>query len=112
LEARRDSWGTRLPCPGVPRSEDPSRRPWQEHNDLIVSACVYRNGGTSDDCHLCDECLRIGLRALKLEIDTALEVIEADTDKDAELARLTERLSLLQLQHENLRSQMFAELSG
>jgi hypothetical protein len=103
LEPRREFWRADVRTPGVPRSDDPEQRPWQQHNDLIVSAQVYRNGGTSEDCHLCDACLRIGMRALKLEVDQVLEVIEDRCDKDAELAALTERLANLQLEHANLR---------
>lgn len=95
LETPRNSWGLRLPTVAIPNGETAGRS-WQMFNDLIVSACVYRNGGTSEDCHLCDDCLRIGLRAIKLAVDRTLEVIEAGTDKDAELAALTQQLAHLQ----------------
>ena len=102
LEARRESWSIRPSTPMVPRKEDPSLRPWQITNDLIVSACVYRNGGCSEDTHLCDDCLRIGLRAIKLEVDRLLEVVEADHDKDCEIAVLSNRLGSLQNSYHNL----------
>jgi hypothetical protein len=98
LEQRRESWGIH-DTPDVPRRDDPEARPWQIHNDLITSVSVYRNGGTSGDTHLCDDCLRIGLRDIKLKVDEMLEVVEEGADKDAELAQLTERLSKLQYQH-------------
>lgn len=75
------------------------------HNDLIVGAQVYRNGGTGADTHLCDECLRAGLRVIKLEVDRCLEAVEKDADKDAEITRLTDELASLQLTHHNLEHQ-------
>jgi len=101
LEHRRDSWGVRQQTAGVPRPNEPEHRPWQQFNDLIISACVYRNGGTSEDCHLCDDCLRIGLRALKAEIDAALEEVTADAS--AELAELNRRLFYLQFTQHRIR---------
>ena len=92
LEDRRESWGLRCPTAKVPLPSDSTQKPWQCLNDLIISAAVYRNGGTSDDCHPCDDCLRIGLRAIKTEIDRLLEVIESDADKDREIAELQARL--------------------
>jgi hypothetical protein len=52
---------------------------------------IYRNGGTNEDCHLCDDCLRVGLRAIKAEVDAALEAT-GDSDNTAEIVRLTEEL--------------------
>lgn len=98
LELQRKHWSARDCLALVPRRETAEGRPWQELNDLIIHAAVYRNGGTSDNCHLCDGCLRIGLRRLKLEIDAALDVAEGDADKDAELAQITEALA--RTQHE------------
>ena len=102
LEARRESWGLNCRTVIVPRSEDPGLRPWQICNDLIFNAGVWRNGGCDESTHLCDECLRIGLRAIKLEVDRLLEVVEVDAKKDAEIAILTQRLGVLQLSHHNL----------
>lgn len=103
LEARRESWGTRLPTQLVPWPAVPEGRPCQSVNDLIVGAQVYRNGGTSEDTHLCDDCLRIGLRAIKAAVDEALEVVEAGADKDAEIAALTQRLGSVQAELRNAR---------
>jgi hypothetical protein len=33
---------------------------------------VYRNGGTNEHTHLCDRCLRLGLRTLRAQIDIQL----------------------------------------
>lgn len=93
LEQRRASWRFDPRPPLVPRPEQPDARPWQCVNDLIVYAGVYRNGGTDEATHLCDDCLRIGLRAIKAEVDAALEVAEAGADKDAEIAALKQRLA-------------------
>ena len=102
LEQRRESWSINCQTVLVPRPKDESLCPWQITNDLIISANVYRNGGCSEDTHLCDDCLRIGLRAIKLEVDRLLQAIEADTSKDIEIADLTERLGSLQHAHHNL----------
>lgn len=59
-------------------------------NDLIVMCNIYRNGGTSEECHLCDDCLRVGLRAIKVEVDRLLEA--ASDDNTAEIVRLTQEL--------------------
>jgi hypothetical protein len=42
------------------------------------------------------------LRAIKVEISGLLADLDADHDKDAELAELTERLSSLQYRHYNV----------
>jgi len=63
--------------------------------DLIVSAQVYRNGGTGEFTHLCDDCLCIGLRAIKVEVDTALG--EIDTERhDKQIDELTQQLGTTQ----------------
>jgi len=92
LEPQRRAWGSNLPTARVPLIE--GNYPWESiGNSLIVSACVYRNGGPNDECHLCDDCLRIGLRDIKTEVDRMLEVVEAGADKDAEIADLQRRLA-------------------
>ena len=79
----------------VPPTGNPDDRPAQTSNDLIVNASVWRNGGISEKTHLCDRCLRIGLRAIKARIDALLESLDGGGDKDAELVELTERLGTL-----------------
>lgn len=101
LEPRRGSWSAR-PRAYVPRQPDAEGRPWQSNNDLIVHAAVYRNGGTGEDAHLCDRCLTIGLRALKVEIDRALDVADETTDRAAELMALTNRIASLEWARGNL----------
>lgn len=103
LEQRRDTWRFST-TPIIPRIE--GLQPWQITNDLIVSTCIYRNGGTSEDCHLCDDCLRIGLRCIKVEVDSALDTIEPEASKDAELVDLTEQLGSAQHQLSNLKNDL------
>lgn len=98
LSQRRQSWGIH-PTVYIPRTGNPDDKPWQIANDLICSASVYRNGGTSSDTHLCDECLRIAVRALKVQLDTLLGELDEGHDKDAELAGLAQRVSALQYRH-------------
>ena len=93
LEQRRDSWSIKGLPAMVPRRDDVDGKPWQQTNDLIIHAAVYRNGGTSDDCHLCDDCLRIGLRKIKAEVDEALGI---EVDHVSEIVRLTDALGHLQ----------------
>lgn len=74
IQQRRESWGwTRIIVVDEHKAVSGA---WEQSPQLIASAAVYRNGGTSDDCHLCDECLLIGLRALKETIDAALGVAQ------------------------------------
>lgn len=101
LSVQRPSWEMRCPT-AVPRTDSADDKPAQITNDLIVNACVYRNGGTAEETHLCDDCLRIGLRAIKLHVDESLESLEAGRDKDVELAALTERLARLQHRYQQV----------
>jgi hypothetical protein len=91
-------------CPTaiIPRTGNPEHHPWQITNDLICNAGVWRNGGSNEDTHICDECIRIGLRVIKLRVDELLESLDADRDKDAELKELTQRLGRLQHYHQGL----------
>lgn len=98
----RQNWSLGAPTVTVPRTDNPDDHPAQISNDLICNASVWRNGGTDGNTHLCDECLRIGLRAIKVKIDGLLGEIEGGRDKDAELAELTQRLGVLQLRHYNI----------
>jgi hypothetical protein len=99
---RRESWGLECPTVLIPRTGDEADKPAQITNDLIVNAGVWRNGGCNEETHLCDDCLRVGLRHIKLKVDACLEEIEADTDKDAELAALTQKLGRTQFDLQNL----------
>jgi hypothetical protein len=82
----------------VPRTDNHDDRPAQIANDLIVRAVIYRNGGSSHDSeiHLCAECLRIGVRALKNELSKALDEYDSGHDLQVELATLTKRLARTQ----------------
>ena len=84
----------------IPHTPNPAEHGDQITNDIICNAGIWRNGGSDGDTHLCDDCLRVGLRVLKLKIDEALEVVEAGTDRLDEVAELTERLALLQHHHQ------------
>lgn len=97
----RRSWSLgELPL--VPRTGSPEDKPAQITNDLICNAVVYRNGGTNEDTHLCDECLRIGVRSIKVGLDKLLDELDDGKDKDAELVKLTQRLGTTQHQLSNL----------
>lgn len=67
----------------VPRTGNPDDHPAQIANDLICSAAVYRNGGSDERTHLCDDCIRTGLLVLKLEIDSLLSELDDGHDKGA-----------------------------
>ncbi|OQX14542.1 MAG: hypothetical protein BWK73_09105 [Thiothrix lacustris] len=82
----------------VPKSDNPEYKPLQMINDLIITANIFRNGGVGHDTHLCDDCIKVGLIALKSEIDGLLG--EVDTAK--ELTELTVKLGRVQNQYNNL----------
>jgi hypothetical protein len=101
LEQRRKIFGL-SPESGtvyIPRTDNPDDHPRQQSNDLICRVSVYRNGGVGDDSHLCNECLRVALRSIKVAVAEALGELDADHDKDAEIAALTARLATLQHKH-------------
>lgn len=102
LAQQRKSWGLDCRTVIVPRTENSDDKPAQTTNDLICHAGIWRNGGTNHETHLCDDCLRIGLRAMKLKIDALLGELEKGRDTDIELAELTERLGRLQARHHNV----------
>lgn len=101
IEQWRKSFGIHSTL-SIPRTGDPNDTPRQIHNDLICNVSVYRNGGTFDDSHLCNECLRVALRAIKVEVSALLGELDTGHDMDAEVTRLTERLALLQARHSNV----------
>lgn len=94
LSQPRRSWGLH-DIVHVPRPVSPA-------SDLLCVASVYRNGGTSEETHLCDDCLRVGLRALYTQIGALLEVLDEGRDKDAQIVELTERLASLQYKYYNV----------
>lgn len=102
LAQRRESWGIH-PKPYIPRPDDPTSRPAQIANDLICVVSVYRNGGTDANTHLCDECLRVALRAVKVEVSSLLQELDDGHAVDVELAAVTERLARLQYEHHSVR---------
>lgn len=102
LAPKRADWGLQCPTAIIPHTPNPAEHGDQITNDIICNAGVWRNGGSDQDTHLCDECIRVGLRVIKLKVDELLGAIEADADKDAELAALTQRLALVQHYHQDL----------
>lgn len=103
IALQRGSWSLRIGTPLVPRTDNPADKPAQFTNDLICGASIYRNGGTGSDTHLCDDCLRIGLRAMKVQLSKLLDDLDAGADKDAQIAELTQRLGSSQHRHHNAR---------
>lgn len=95
LEQQRGRWSI-SPNPFVPRADNPEAS--QVSNDLICRASIYRNGGVDEFTHLCNECLRVGVRALKVELSEVLGELDTGHDKDAEIVELTARLAKLQYQ--------------
>lgn len=98
LEQPRRSWGIH-PTVYIPRTNDPADKPAQASNDLICSASVYRNGGANEGAHLCDLCLRIALRALKVALAETLDELDAEHDLHADLAAVTKELAHVQYAH-------------
>lgn len=101
IRQRRESWGIHC-LVSVPRTGSPDDHPAQIANELILDVVLRRNGGTGESTHLCDECLRLGLRAIKIRVSELLLELDSGHDTDAEFAALTERLAALQYQHWNV----------
>jgi hypothetical protein len=101
LAQQRGDWGLHM-SPSIPRTGNPEDRPAQIANDLICAVSIYRNGGAGESTHLCDECLRVGLRAIRVQVSELLAELDARHSKDAELAELTERLAALQSRYYNV----------
>lgn len=109
LAQLRASWHLRMPLVMIPRTDNPDDRPAQTLNDLICSVSIFRNGGTSESTHLCDDCLRVGVRAIKVRLDELLGEIDPDHYAEKTIADLTDRLALEQhrrhqaaLQHDRM----------
>ena len=98
----RGSWGF-CETAAVPRTPEPERKPIQMINDLIVSVSIYRNGGVGPTTHLCDDCLRIGLRRVFGIVSRMLEDTQSpEYQAAAEIEELTERLGETQSKLNNL----------
>lgn len=98
LEQPRGSWWI-SEIVYVPRTKNPDDKPRQTSNDLIISAGVRRNGGDDETTHLCNECLRMALREIKVRVSELLAELDAGHDKDVEISELTERLANMQYKH-------------
>jgi hypothetical protein len=102
LTPLRGSWGF-METAEVPRTPEPERKPIQMINDLIVAVSIYRNGGCAETTHLCDDCLRIGLRHVFCVVSRMLEDTQSPEYQAAtEIAELTERLGDTQSKLNNL----------
>ena len=99
FEQRRESWSIDCNLASVPRTDNQDDTPVQCVNELIINAAVWRNGGSDCTTHICNECLRVGVRAIKVAVSGVLAELDDGHDKDAELATLTERLAHLQAEH-------------
>lgn len=102
LEQKRKSWSLYPPCPGVPRTDNPEDRPAQISNDLIIYAGVNRNGGASDETHLCASCVAIGVRALRAALGEALGELDEADGLELQCVDLTRRLAAAQNRLDNV----------
>ena len=99
LAQRRESWSLDCKLALVPRTDNPDDKPAQITNDLIINAAIWRNGGSDQKTtHICDDCLRVGLRAIKVAVANVLDEFDSGHDKDAELADMTQRLAHCQFE--------------
>lgn len=74
LEALRCSIGIHE-CVQVEEYKRLSRPPgacYEQSPQLIAGVGVYRNGGTSEDHHICNDCLQLGLRYARDRINELL----------------------------------------
>jgi len=102
LTPLRSNWGI-LQTAIVPRTGNDEHKPRQMINDLIVSTSVYRNGGTCETTHLCESCLRVGLRHIQTVVSELLEdTASKDYEASKEIATLTEELGETQSKLNNL----------
>ncbi len=102
IEQRRESWGLDCPIVFVPQADDTTDAPAYYPNDLIINAGVWRNGGSNSATHICNQCLRVGIRAIKLAVSDLLGELDEGHDKDSEIASLTERQARLQAKYHQL----------
>lgn len=72
----------------------------QFSGEMLVNAYVSPNGGGTQP-HICDDCLRVALRFLKVAVSKQLMERDQDYDKDAALVDLNARLAHLQCVHHN-----------
>lgn len=102
LTPLRASWGF-TETAEIPRTRDVDRKPIQMTNDLIVAVSICRNGGVGNSTHLCNDCLRIGLRhAFCVISNTLQETQSAEYLAANEIADLSERLGETQSKLNNL----------
>lgn len=57
------------PAPGVHNEESPQ---------LIAQFSLYRNGGSDQGTHICDDCFVVGLKFLRERIESDLRALERD----------------------------------
>jgi len=97
ISLQRESWSLNRNVCAIPRTTDPGDNPWQcWSNDVIRTVSIYRNGGTDATTHLCDDCLRIAIRSIVVDLHQVLDELDAGHPLDSELATATERLANIQ----------------
>lgn len=55
---------------------------WEDSPQLLVSVNMWRNGGTNEHTHMCDDCIIVGLKAAKAFVDESLAQLAPDTPTD------------------------------
>lgn len=75
------SFGNNIECItiGDHRELKPGR--WELSPQLLVSVNMWRNGGTSAETHMCDDCIVVGLKAAKAFVDGALSSLSGTDGK-------------------------------
>ena len=48
---------------------------WEDSPQLLVNVIMWRNGGTDDSTHMCDDCIVVGLTHAKQFVDRSLEAL-------------------------------------
>ena len=97
LAPTRPSWSINSEFVHAPN--EPARNN-QHTGEMLMSAWI-RTNGQGPDAHICDDCLRISLRALKVEIANVLAEFDNGHNIEKELADVTARLAQLQDEHHN-----------
>ena len=96
----RESWG--LQCPIVCVPLPPEKEGDQYNHQYIANASVFRNGGSGSNTHICDECLLVGLRYLKVEISKLIGELDVEHSRDERIVALTKQLTNIQHAHQNI----------
>jgi hypothetical protein len=98
LAPTRPSWS--ISSEFVNAANEPARN--NEHTGEMLMSAYIRPNAQGPNAHICDDCLRISLRALKVAISKVLTEFDAGHDLEAELSEVTARLAHLQDEHHNV----------